>query len=81
MAGFEDEQKDAPSIEQVEHADANHHHSSHLHFDEVGLPSEISEEDNKRIKRKVDWVLMPVLGTITALQFLDKTMLAYSSIM
>jgi hypothetical protein len=77
-----EQEKAAASIEHKEHIDHPHHIGFHeTDLEPMGLPTEVSPEDNKRIKRKIDWVLMPILGVITALQFLDKTMLAYSSIM
>lgn len=41
----------------------------------------ISPEDDARVRRKVDWILLPYLMTIYGLQFLDKTAMTYASVM
>lgn len=42
---------------------------------------EVSEADNKRLLRIIDWHLMPLLCVIYGLNYLDKTTLSYASIM
>ncbi|KAL1409432.1 Allantoate permease [Vanrija albida] len=42
---------------------------------------EISEEDNVRLRRRIDWFIMPLLCLVYGLQYLDKTGLSYASIM
>lgn len=41
----------------------------------------IDEATNKRLLRKIDWNLMPIMCIIYGLQYLDKTTLSYASIM
>lgn len=41
----------------------------------------IDDATNKRLLRKIDWNLMPILCAIYGLQYLDKTTLSYASIM
>lgn len=41
----------------------------------------ITEEDEKRVLRKIDWHLMPMLCIVYGLNYLDKTTLSYASIM
>lgn len=42
---------------------------------------EVTEADNKRLLRIIDWHLMPLLCLIYGLNYLDKTTLSYASIM
>lgn len=42
---------------------------------------EVDEETNKRICRKIDWHLLPIMCLLYGLQYLDKTTLSYASIM
>ncbi|KWU44746.1 membrane transporter [Rhodotorula sp. JG-1b] len=42
---------------------------------------EISPEENKRLLRKIDFNILPLLCCIYLIQFLDKTALSYASIM
>ncbi|CAG8216443.1 unnamed protein product [Penicillium salamii] len=49
-------------------------------LDESGMDT-LDPTDEKRLVRKIDWILMPILITSYALQFLDKTSLAYSAIL
>ena len=46
----------------------------------VGGPVVVTAEDNKRILRKVDLVILPVIIGIYILQFLDKATLASASV-
>ncbi|KAL4898026.1 major facilitator superfamily domain-containing protein [Aspergillus ambiguus] len=46
-----------------------------------GSMSTFSAEEERRIVRKIDWNLMPLLTFSYALQFLDKTSLSYSAIL
>lgn len=41
----------------------------------------IDEATNKRLLRRIDWNLMPIMCVIYGLQFLDKTTISYASIM
>lgn len=42
---------------------------------------EIDEATNKRLLRRIDWNLMPVMCIVYGLNYLDKTALSYASIM
>lgn len=42
---------------------------------------ELDEETNKRLLRKIDWNLMPMMCTVYMLNFLDKTTISYASVM
>lgn len=46
-----------------------------------GETTVITEEDEKRVLRKIDWHLMPMLCIVYGLNYLDKTTLSYASIM
>lgn len=46
-----------------------------------GQTIHIDEATNKRLLRKIDWNLMPIMCVIYGLQYLDKTTLSYASIM
>lgn len=46
-----------------------------------GQTIELSEETNKRLLRKIDRFLMPILCIVYGLNYLDKTTLSYASIM
>ena len=40
----------------------------------------LTPQEDKRVLRKIDWRIMPLLLTIYSLQFLDKTTLSYASV-
>lgn len=40
----------------------------------------VSADDNKRILRKIDWAILPIILVIYCLQSLDKTALSYASV-
>jgi len=42
---------------------------------------ELTEADNKRLLRRIDWNLMPVMCVVYGLNYLDKTTISYASIM
>ncbi|KAL1311547.1 hypothetical protein AAFC00_001667 [Neodothiora populina] len=46
-----------------------------------GQVLELDEETNKRILRKIDWNLMPLMCVVYMLNFLDKTSISYASVM
>ncbi|KAJ5979558.1 hypothetical protein N7481_006856 [Penicillium waksmanii] len=48
---------------------------------ETGTAETLDPADEKRLIRKIDWHLMPILITTYGLQYLDKTSLAYSAIL
>lgn len=47
---------------------------------EAGHAVVVTPEDNKRILRKIDLAILPILLTVYCLQSLDKTSLAYASV-
>ncbi|KAI9739055.1 MAG: hypothetical protein M1834_007267 [Cirrosporium novae-zelandiae] len=46
-----------------------------------GQVFELDTETNKRVLRKIDWHLLPLMCTLYLLQYLDKTALSYAAIM
>lgn len=46
-----------------------------------GQVIEIDEATNKRLLRKIDWNLMPIMCIVYGLNYLDKTTISYASIM
>lgn len=46
-----------------------------------GQVIELDEATNKRLLRKIDWNLMPVMCIVYGLNYLDKTTLSYASVM
>lgn len=42
---------------------------------------ELDEETNRRLLRKIDWNLMPMMCAVYMLNFLDKTSISYASVM
>ncbi len=49
--------------------------------DREGEVIEIDEATNKRLLRRIDWNLMPLMCVVYGLNYLDKTTLSYASIM
>jgi hypothetical protein len=47
---------------------------------EAGHAVIVTPEDNKRILRKIDLAILPILLSVYCLQSLDKTSLAYASV-
>lgn len=47
----------------------------------TGQMIELSEAENKRLLRIIDWHLMPMMCVVYGLNFLDKTSLSYASVM
>ncbi|KKY36428.1 putative mfs allantoate [Diaporthe ampelina] len=48
---------------------------------ENGEAIELSPEDERRLLRKIDWNLMPLLCLVYGLNYLDKTTVSYASVM
>lgn len=46
-----------------------------------GQVIELDEATNKRLLRRIDWNLMPVMCVVYGLNYLDKTTISYASIM
>jgi ACS family allantoate permease-like MFS transporter len=42
---------------------------------------DIDEETNRKLRRKIDWHMLPLMGCLYMLQYLDKTTLSYASSM
>ncbi|GKT62785.1 hypothetical protein ColTof4_01595 [Colletotrichum tofieldiae] len=54
--------------------------SSAMKVYDISEPIEITEEENKQVKRKIDRVMLPLMGLCYVFSFLDKTILNYASI-
>ncbi|KAF2756557.1 MFS general substrate transporter [Pseudovirgaria hyperparasitica] len=80
----QDKAKDA--VETIENTNLETHAARPQHVDKAAalLATEeriyVSPEDNKRVLRKIDLALLPLLLTIYFLQSLDKTSLSYASV-
>lgn len=48
---------------------------------ESGETIELTPQDEKRLLRKIDWNLMPLLCLVYGLNYLDKTTVSYASVM
>lgn len=48
---------------------------------EIGEVIELTPEDERKLLRKIDWNLMPLLCLVYGLNYLDKTTVSYASIM
>lgn len=46
-----------------------------------GEVAELDEETNRRLLRKIDWHLMPIMCAVYGLNYLDKTTISYASVM
>ncbi|PNS15701.1 High-affinity nicotinic acid transporter [Sphaceloma murrayae] len=42
---------------------------------------EMTPQDEKRLVRKIDWMIMPLMWTCYVLQYLDKTLINYAAVM
>lgn len=49
-------------------------------LEEAGHRVVVTAEDNKRVLRKIDWAILPIILVIYCLQSLDKTSLSYASV-
>ncbi|KAJ4346363.1 Allantoate permease [Didymosphaeria variabile] len=79
---------DAPPPEMIQHIDdkiLKHSHDADAAMKAFegyeGQTLELSEETNRRLLRKIDRHLMPILCIVYGLNYLDKTTLSYASIM
>lgn len=48
---------------------------------DFGSVSQVSPADSRRLRRKVDFILLPLLGFCYFVQFLDKQTLSYASLL
>lgn len=64
----------------LKHADRNDADEALKIFAE-GEVITLTPEEEKRLLRKIDWNLMPLLCLVYGLNYLDKTTLSYASIM
>lgn len=46
-----------------------------------GAVREMTEEDEKTLRRKIDWMIMPLMWSCYCLQYLDKTLINYANVM
>ncbi|TRM61882.1 major facilitator superfamily domain-containing protein [Schizophyllum amplum] len=49
-------------------------------LEKYGSDDAISEEQEKKLKRKIDWTILPVLSVCYAFYYIDKTTLSYAAI-
>lgn len=42
---------------------------------------EMSPQDERRLRRKIDWMVMPLMWCCYCLQYLDKTLINYANVM
>lgn len=47
----------------------------------AGVSLEIDEGTNKRLRRLIDWHLIPIMCLVYGLNYLDKTTLSYANVM
>ncbi|VUC31124.1 unnamed protein product [Clonostachys rosea] len=47
---------------------------------QIDQPIVVTPEDNKRVLRKIDWRILPIIVFVYCLQSLDKTSLSYASV-
>lgn len=47
---------------------------------EANQPVVVTHEDNRRVLRRIDWRILPIILFVYALQSLDKTSLSYASV-
>lgn len=47
---------------------------------QIEQPIVVTPEDNKRVLRKIDWRILPIILFVYCLQSLDKTTLSYASV-
>lgn len=70
------------SIQILKHADRNDADEAFKVLEgENGETIELTPEDERRLLRKIDWHLMPLLCLVYGLNYLDKTTVSYASIM
>ena len=66
-----DMEKASPSDDHVEDIDG-HHHRGGLSEEDAEFMHGFSEERRKRVVRKIDWRLVPFLGVLYLLGYLDR---------
>lgn len=64
-------------IKDVRNADAA---LDFLRHEEGGV-QEMTPEDEKRLRRKIDWMVVPLMWCCYCLQYLDKTLINYANVM
>ncbi|KAH9227093.1 hypothetical protein K456DRAFT_1730379 [Colletotrichum gloeosporioides 23] len=68
-----------PSGSHVE-IDITNGQSSNMKVYGISEPTNITEEENKHARRKIDRIMLPLMGLCYVFSFLDKTLLNYASI-
>ena len=65
------------TVEDASHADAA------LAFlrDNTSTISPMTDADEKKLLRKIDWMVMPLMWSVYCLQYLDKTLINYANVM
>lgn len=51
------------------------------HEEEGGSVREMTAQDEKSLRRKIDWMIMPLMWSCYCLQYLDKTLINYANVM
>lgn len=46
-----------------------------------GAVREMTAEDEQKLRRKIDWMIMPLMWSCYCLQYLDKTLINYANVM
>lgn len=46
-----------------------------------GAVREMTVQDEKKLRRKIDWMIMPLMWSCYCLQYLDKTLINYANVM
>lgn len=46
-----------------------------------GPVRDMTEQDEKTLRRKIDWMVMPLMWSCYCLQYLDKTLINYANVM
>lgn len=78
----DDEGKIANNVQILKHADRNDADEALKVLEgENGETIEMTPEEQRRLLRKIDWHLMPMLCLVYGLNYLDKTTVSYASIM
>lgn len=75
----QDEKVATDFLKHADHSDADE--ALRVLEGENGEVVEITPEDERRLLRKIDWNLMPLLCLVYGLNYLDKTTVSYASIM
>lgn len=65
----------------LKHADKNDADEAYKVFAAQGEVIVLTPEEERRLLKKIDWNLMPLLCIVYGLNYLDKTTVSYASVM